>query len=796
MENNVKKKKKGIGLIILLIAVIVIVGLVATGIAGAREAMKNISAMNIKSYTVSKGTVRQTVSGSGQIEAADTDDVTAPVGVQVEKVLVSSGDEVTKGQKLAELKPESITDCLVEIESSLKSVSDELDADGKRKADDENKLTDLQIEQLNNETKDLKQAQSELNSLKNNPYITATTDGIIGDVNLTEGEKISQMSGSSSSSALSSLGTDASSYLSGAMGATSSTVVNGPASGSTADVVRIIPMGTADNSPAAITADGKGMAGGQGAPYAVLTADGDNDSTTGNGAAGNNSANSSAAGNNGSTTGSSAADNSVTNSSAAGNNGSTTDNGAADNSAAGNNGSTANSSSANSSSTNSGSTDSNSAANNSGTGNSGATDNGGSTAQQKVTSWDVLTSRMTAPAAGASPVTTEQLFADVNGTPFVDACHYTGTIGWIELPADSQQSGTSGTGAAGTASGSASSQGASGNAPAQGSSFAAFSAGKLYSAVITLTSADGYIFSSDSEPAASDFAGALTSQVRTEISSGGKIMTIMVPYVLAPDNTLNENQNALTEQEQQALQSLQSSVQSGLSGLSGLSGQNALSGLGGSDYSSLLNGLNGSSGYSLSGVDALSGAAGSASVSYNPYESTAFVIRKTDRMKVQVSIDEQDILLLSRGQKADVTLDAIEGKTFGGTVTEIGADAETGTGSAKYPVTIEIDGADEMKFGMSAEVTVQVGEAADVLVIPMEGLQQEGETMFVYTEEADDGTLGGRKTVETGLSDGENVEITSGLSDGDTIYYQKADDSNAFTSPFMDDGESSSSSES
>ena len=774
MENNVKKKKKSIGLIILLIAVIVIVGLVATGIAGAREAMKNISAMNIKSYTVGKGTVKQTVSGSGQIEAADTDDVTTPVGVQVEKVLVSSGDEVTKGQKLAELKPESITDCLVEIESSLKSVSDELDADGKRKADDEDKLTDLQIEQLNNETKDLKQAQSELNSLKNNPYITATTDGIIGDVNLTEGEKISQMSGSSSSSALSSLGTDASSYLSGAMGVTSSTVVNGPASGSTADVVRIIPMGTADNSPSAITADEKGVAGGQGAPYAVLTADGDNDSTTGNGAAGNNSVNSSAA------------DNSVTNSSAAGNNGSTTDNGAAGNSAAGNNGSTANSSSAGSSSTNS-STDSNSAANNSGTDNSGtdnsgATDNGGSTAQQKVTSWDVLTSRMTAPAAGASPVTTEQLFADVNGTPFVDACHYTGTIGWIELPADSQQSGTSGTGAAGTASGSASSQGASGNAPAQGSSFTAFSAGKLYSAVITLTSADGYIFSSDSEPAASAFAGALTSQVRTEISGGGKIMTIMVPYVLAPDNTLNENQNALTEQEQQALQSLQSSVQSGLSGLSGLSGQNALSGLGGV------------SGYSLSGVDALSGAAGSASVSYNPYESTAFVIRKTDRMKVQVSIDEQDILLLSRGQKADVTLDAIEGKTFGGTVTEIGADAETGTGSAKYPVTIEIDGADEMKFGMSAEVTVQVGEAADVLVIPMEGLQQEGETMFVYTEEADDGTLGGRKTVETGLSDGENVEITSGLSDGDTIYYQKADDSNAFTSPFMDDGETSSSS--
>ena len=247
MENNngvKKKKKRGIGLIILAIVAIVIVGLVATGIAGAREAMKALKEINIKSYTVADGTVEKTVSGSGQIEAVDTEDVTAPVGVKVDKVLVSTGDTVTKGQKLAEIDADSITDCLVEIESSLKSISDQLDEDAKKKADDEDKLTDLQKEQLNNESDELKKAQTELNALKSNPYITASTDGIIGDVNITEGSSISQMSGSSSSS-ISSLGEDASSYLSGAMGSVSSTTVSGPATGTTADVVTMVPVSEA-----------------------------------------------------------------------------------------------------------------------------------------------------------------------------------------------------------------------------------------------------------------------------------------------------------------------------------------------------------------------------------------------------------------------------------------------------------------------------------------------------------------------------------------------------------------------
>lgn len=44
---------------------------------------------------------------------------------------------------------------------------------------------------------------------------------------------------------------------------------------------------------------------------------------------------------------------------------------------------------------------------------------------------------------------------------------------------------------------------------------------------------------------------------------------------------------------------------------------------------------------------------------------------------------------------------------------------------------------------------------------------------FVYTEQDDEGNLSGEQQVTTGLSDGENVEITEGLSEGDVVYYQK-----------------------
>lgn len=65
---------------------------------------------------------------------------------------------------------------------------------------------------------------------------------------------------------------------------------------------------------------------------------------------------------------------------------------------------------------------------------------------------------------------------------------------------------------------------------------------------------------------------------------------------------------------------------------------------------------------------------------------------------------------------------------------------------------------------------------AGALLIPESALVEKNGKVYVYTryDKAED-ELGGLKEVETGVADGDNVEILSGLSDGDKIYYRYAD---------------------
>ena len=55
-----------------------------------------------------------------------------------------------------------------------------------------------------------------------------------------------------------------------------------------------------------------------------------------------------------------------------------------------------------------------------------------------------------------------------------------------------------------------------------------------------------------------------------------------------------------------------------------------------------------------------------------------------------------------------MTLDAIEGKSFAGTVTKVGASASASGGVAKYTVEITIPKDELMKEGMNASATIVI----------------------------------------------------------------------------------------
>lgn len=155
---------------------------------------------------------------------------------------------------------------------------------------------------------------------------------------------------------------------------------------------------------------------------------------------------------------------------------------------------------------------------------------------------------------------------------------------------------------------------------------------------------------------------------------------------------------------------------------------------------------------------------------------TGFTLAAQDHMVLSVEIDELDILSVEEGQEAEIVMDAAEGETFAGTVTQVSDSTSGSDGSAKYIVQIQVAKDDRMRVGMSASATIVTEKRENVVTIPAEAVQERGRQVFVYTQyDQESGTLSGEKEIQTGMSDGEKVEVTDGLGEGDTVYFEKTE---------------------
>lgn len=146
-------------------------------------------------------------------------------------------------------------------------------------------------------------------------------------------------------------------------------------------------------------------------------------------------------------------------------------------------------------------------------------------------------------------------------------------------------------------------------------------------------------------------------------------------------------------------------------------------------------------------------------------------------MTVTISVDETNILSLSEGQAASVTVDSIGEDTFTGTVTEISTVATSSSGVSVYSAVITLDKAEGMLSGMSADVVITIEGVENALLIPVDALHQTRATAYVYTAyDPETGEYSGMVEVTTGLQNSNYVEITSGLKEGDTVYYTESED--------------------
>ena len=157
---------------------------------------------------------------------------------------------------------------------------------------------------------------------------------------------------------------------------------------------------------------------------------------------------------------------------------------------------------------------------------------------------------------------------------------------------------------------------------------------------------------------------------------------------------------------------------------------------------------------------------------YDRTETELMRISPMDTVSVQMLVDEMDILSVHAGQEAEITVDALPGRAFTGTVSSIDPNGQNNGGNSKYTVTITMPRAENMLDGMNAMAVLTVGTTENVLWLPAEALSEHGFTTVVYTgRDAKTGELTGPVEVVTGVSDGEKVEIVSGLEEGQSVWY-------------------------
>jgi multidrug efflux pump subunit AcrA (membrane-fusion protein) len=166
-----------------------------------------------------------------------------------------------------------------------------------------------------------------------------------------------------------------------------------------------------------------------------------------------------------------------------------------------------------------------------------------------------------------------------------------------------------------------------------------------------------------------------------------------------------------------------------------------------------------------------------ASVSYTDGDSVEaenpmMVISGNDALSVSVSVSEDDIINISVGQKATISLSAYEDRMLDAVVDSITAQpARSGSSSVTYSVVVKSTGtAAEMGTvydGMSADATIVQHAADDVLYVNNRTISFQDGISSVLVKSSDGTTA--VKTVKTGFSDGTYVEITSGLTKGETV---------------------------
>lgn len=138
-------------------------------------------------------------------------------------------------------------------------------------------------------------------------------------------------------------------------------------------------------------------------------------------------------------------------------------------------------------------------------------------------------------------------------------------------------------------------------------------------------------------------------------------------------------------------------------------------------------------------------------------------VADTSTLKLQGTVSQDVVPLLSVGKKMAVTVDGMPNASFEGTITQVGPIAAS-TGQY-FPVVVTVKNDGKILAGMTAMASVSI-TGPKALVVPSVAVQRDGEEFYVYVIENGSVT---RKKVTVGLQNSSETTVSGGLAAGDEV---------------------------
>lgn len=155
------------------------------------------------------------------------------------------------------------------------------------------------------------------------------------------------------------------------------------------------------------------------------------------------------------------------------------------------------------------------------------------------------------------------------------------------------------------------------------------------------------------------------------------------------------------------------------------------------------------------------------------------VLQDISNLYLEANVGEGNISTISLGQTVVVSYDAFPGQPYTATISSIDPAATQEGTIINYKIKALITDTDIIKPGMTANMAIVTAELPDVLVLPARVIKKN--EAGASTVEKIIGTRGKRQKtaqilVTTGLKgDGDMIEITTGLSEGDTVLWRSTE---------------------